>query len=112
VFGIDENGALRVAWVVAAGAWNPPFPISHAGMFRPGAGIAASNQFGVSHQTDVFIVDESGALNVAWVVNAGAWHGPIAISRPNRRAVAAQLFDIGGNAPTATATGWRQLDDR
>ena len=27
-------------------------------------------------------------------------------------AVAAQLFDIGGNAPTATATGWRQLDDR
>jgi len=24
----------------------------------------------------------------------------------------AQLFDIGGNAPTATATGWRQLDDR
>jgi hypothetical protein len=24
----------------------------------------------------------------------------------------AQLFDIGDNAPTATATGWRQLDDR
>jgi hypothetical protein len=30
----------------------------------------------------------------------------------NRRAVADQLFDVGGNAPTATATGWRQLDDR
>jgi len=28
----------------------------------------------------------------------------------NRRALPAQLFDIGGNAPTATATGWRQLD--
>jgi hypothetical protein len=24
----------------------------------------------------------------------------------------AQLFDIGGNAPTVTATGWRQLEDR
>jgi hypothetical protein len=24
----------------------------------------------------------------------------------------AQLFDIGGNASTATATGWRQLDER
>ena len=27
-------------------------------------------------------------------------------------ALADQLFDIGGNAPTATATGWRQLDGR
>jgi hypothetical protein len=37
---------------------------------------------GLSHQTDVFIVDQSGALNLPWVVNAGAWNGPIAISRP------------------------------
>ena len=57
-------------------------------MFPPGASIAASQQIGLS-QTDVFIVDKNGNLQVMWVVNAGAWAGrggwdPQACSRPVR----------------------------
>jgi hypothetical protein len=80
VFAVDANGALNVAWVVGAGPWNGPTPISPPGLFPPGAGVAASNQFGIPNQTDVFAVDVNGALNVAWVVGDGPWNGPVPIS--------------------------------
>jgi hypothetical protein len=64
-----------VMWVVGGGVWAGPVPIGPPGMFSPGAPIAASQQFGLN-QTDVFVVDRNGTLNVAWVVEAGAWTGP------------------------------------
>nr|WP_232460145.1 hypothetical protein [Burkholderia ubonensis] len=82
VFGVDRNGALHVAWVNGAGGWNGPAPISPPGLFPPGAAIAASNQFGLSDQTDVFVVGSNGALHVAWVNGAGGWNGPAPISPP------------------------------
>jgi hypothetical protein len=75
VFIVDKNGNLQVMWVVNAGAWGGPGKMGPAGMFPPGAAIAASRQFGLS-QTDVFVVDKDGNLQVMWVVNAGAWGGP------------------------------------
>ena len=81
VFFVDNEGALNVAWVVEAGAWQGPIRISPTGIAPPGAPLAASAQFGLK-QTDVFFVDNDGALNVAWVVEAGAWQGPIRISAP------------------------------
>ncbi|MBG1252128.1 hypothetical protein [Burkholderia pseudomallei] len=80
VFVVDNKGALNVAWVVGAGSWNGPIPISPPGLFPPGAAVAASNQFGIPNQTDVFVVDNQGALNVAWVVGADRWNGPVPIS--------------------------------
>ena len=70
VFAVDRNGTLHVAWVVGGGAWNGPAPIG-PGIFPPGAAVAASNQFGISNQTDVFAVDRNGTLHVAWVVGGG-----------------------------------------
>ncbi|MET5116162.1 hypothetical protein AAHH79_38905, partial [Burkholderia pseudomallei] len=67
--------------------------ISAAGLFPAGAAIAASNQFGIPNQTDVFDVIDSGALNVAWVVSAERWNGPIPIS-------AAGNFPPGATNPT------------
>ncbi len=82
VFAIDRDGALTVSWVVGAGTWHGPGRIGPAGLFPPGAPVAASNQFGIPDQTDVFAVDCDGALNVAWVVGAGPWNGPMRISPP------------------------------
>jgi hypothetical protein len=82
VFFIDKNGALNVAWVVGAGQWAGPQLISNAGAAPAGSPVAASAQFGLPNQTDVFFVDSSGRLNVAWVVGAGQWAGPQAISGP------------------------------
>jgi hypothetical protein len=41
--------------------------------------IAASSQFGVPDQTDVFFVGNNGQLHVAWVSGGGAWDGPIGL---------------------------------
>jgi uncharacterized membrane protein YccF (DUF307 family) len=79
VFVVDKNGTLNVMWVVGAGAWNGPAPLGPAGKYSPGAPIAASQQIGLS-QTDVFVVDKDGLLDVLWVVNAGAWAGPAVIA--------------------------------
>ena len=75
VFLIDKNGQLNVFWVDNAGAWQGPGKVGPAGIANPGNPLAASQQFGLS-QTDVFVIDKNGQLNVFWVDNAGAWQGP------------------------------------
>ncbi len=80
VFAVGRDGALRVAWVVSAGNWNGPVSISPTNLFPAGAAVAASNQFGIPNQTDVFAADSDGVLHVAWVVSAGNWNGPISIA--------------------------------
>jgi hypothetical protein len=80
VFVVGNNGAVQVVWVQGQGAWNGPLVISPGGVAPTGAGLAASNQFGISNQTDVFVVAVDGATRVVWVQGAGAWNGPLAIS--------------------------------
>ena len=77
-FVVDNNGTLNVLWVVQAGDWGGPLGVGPAGFAPAGAAVAASQQIGLN-QTDVFVVDNNGALNVAWVVEAGAWGGPAPI---------------------------------
>ena len=95
----DHNGQLTVF------SWLQPFlPVSRFGPvwtttligpalypddagapFAPnGAPIAVSSQFGVTNQTDVFIIDSTGALNVFWVEADGPWNGPLALSNPGQ----------------------------
>ena len=82
VFYVDQSGSLNVTWVVGAGNWGGPGRIGPVGMFPPGAPVAASQQIGLN-QTDVFVVDKNGSLQVMWVVNAGAGAGR---GRSDRRA--------------------------
>ncbi len=47
----------------------------------PGSPLAASQQFG-GDQTDVFVIDDNGQLNVSWIVGdspGGQWSGPMPI---------------------------------
>jgi hypothetical protein len=78
--GLTVRGALRVAWVAGFEAWRGPAPIGSEGLFPPGAAVAASAQFGLSEQTDVFAIDNKGVLRVAWVAGAGSWHGPAEVA--------------------------------
>lgn len=81
VFAVDSTGTLTVYWAFGnATSWGGPAAIGPAGTFPPGAQLAASNQFGLPDQTDVFAIDNSGALTVSWVVGGGVWAGPVRIS--------------------------------
>ena len=101
VFIVDKNGTLNVMWVVGAGAWAGPEPIGPAGIFPRGAHIAASQQFGLT-QTDVFVVDNNGTVNVMWVVGAGGWSsGPI--GSPG-------MFPRGANIAASQQIGLTQTD--
>ena len=60
--------------------------------------MVASHQFGLN-QTDVFVVDKHGTLNVMWVVGAGAWSGPVGIGPagafpPGAPVAASQQFGL------------------
>ncbi len=79
VFFIDKNGLLNVCWVNGAGQWQGPESIR----LRPpiagvsGGFLAASQQFGAIQQTDVFLVDRQGQLNIFSVNAAQPWQGPL-----------------------------------
>ncbi|HEX4540133.1 MAG TPA: hypothetical protein VH112_07780, partial [Acidimicrobiales bacterium] len=79
-FSVAPNGAVQVRWVQGQGIWNGPLDISRPGLAPPGAHLAVSNQFGISNQTDVFVVGNTGATQVMWVQGGSSWHGPLAIS--------------------------------
>jgi hypothetical protein len=91
VFVVDNSGQLNVFWVDAAGAWNGPQAIGPTGFAPPGAPLAVSQQFGATNQTDVFVVDNSGQLNVFWVQKTGTWNGPLAIGAKGVAAAGAML---------------------
>jgi 3-deoxy-D-manno-octulosonic-acid transferase len=75
VFVVDKTGTLTVAWVVGGGAWAGPAKIGLQGLCLPGAPVSACQQTGLT-QTDVFVMDRFGVLNVFWVSGGGAWAGP------------------------------------
>ncbi len=80
VFLVDRHGQLNMFWVQGAGTWSKePVVIGPKDFAVPGAPLAASQQFSVKNQTDVFLVDKNGQLNLFWVEGTGDWNGPKAI---------------------------------
>ena len=75
VFLVDKNGQLSIFWVGGLGPWNGPQKLGPAGLANPGSFLGVSQQFGAD-QTDVFLVDKYGQLNVFWVGGLGPWNGP------------------------------------
>lgn len=75
VFSVDESGTLNVSWVFAQGPWQGPSTIGPTGVTTSGAYVATSQQIG-ANQTDVFLIDKTGQLDVFWVDGGGAWQGP------------------------------------
>jgi hypothetical protein len=80
LFFVDSNGALNVLWVVGPGNWNGPTRLTPSDVAPPGTWIAASAQYGIPGQTDVFFVDQTGSVVAFWVVADGPWNGPAALT--------------------------------
>jgi hypothetical protein len=92
VFDVARNGAVEVRWVVGGGSWQGPMAISRPGLAAPGTELAASNQFGIANQTDVWVVDKTtGTIQVLWVQGGGTWQGPLTISTPGLASSGAHL---------------------
>jgi hypothetical protein len=79
VFAVGNDGAIHVSWVQGSGTWRGPLAITRTGFAARGAALASSPQFGISDQTDVFVVAENGATHVSWVHGGGTWKGPLQI---------------------------------
>jgi hypothetical protein len=79
VFAVEKDGTIDVSWVRGGGTWGGPLAITKTGFADSGVALAASNQFGISSQTDVFVVGTDGATHVSWVEGGGTWDGPLQI---------------------------------
>ncbi len=114
VFTVASNGAVEVRWVDGAGPWEGPLAISGPGLAPAGAHLAASPQFGVPNQTDVFVVGNNSATQVLWVAGAGNWNGPLGITPqglrcrepPSGRRISS------GSATRPTCSWWRTTGPR
>jgi hypothetical protein len=80
VFLVDRNKQVSVFWVDGVGTWSEqPILIGPTDFAPEGAPLAASRRFGVPNQTDLFVVDNDGQLNVFSVEGAGSWGEPVKI---------------------------------
>jgi hypothetical protein len=110
VFAVGNNGQLYVAWVTGAGNWSGPVGLGPEGILPPGAGVAASPQYGVDNQTDVLAVGNNGLLYVAWVTGAGNWSGPVGLIAPPAITLAA-LQDQDGRFVSVAGQGFTEGGD-
>jgi hypothetical protein len=99
-FSIDKTGALTETITTPDGpCCSITTAISQPGRFTAGAYILACQQSGLT-QTDVFAIDKTGSLTVAWrPTGGGSWTGPIAISpaarfMPGAPLAASQQFGL------------------
>jgi hypothetical protein len=105
VYVVDNNGQLNVFSVVGTDAWTASQKIGAAGFAPPGARVAASQQYGLAGQTDVFLVDNTGQLNVFWIEGASnVWKGPRAIGGPGFSAPSGAAIAVSPHAGVANQT--------
>jgi hypothetical protein len=84
VFVTDKKGTLQLFSVAGGGAWSGPQQIGPPGVTTSGAYIAASPQFGVKDQADIFLINQTGTNAPGWPVvfwgpGTNSWTGPKAL---------------------------------
>jgi hypothetical protein len=100
VFTIGMNGALTVTYKVRNGAWVAPSYITPPNFAPPGAHVTAVLQ-PLNNQLEVFAIDATGTVKLAWKAQNGRWQGPVALSPP------------GAAPPGAPIAGvWQPLNEQ
>jgi hypothetical protein len=108
--GID--GAVYVMWTVAPAVWSNPVGLTPLNTAPSGTPVTLHYQ-GSTNQLDALFVNGTGVVNVMWVVDAGAWQGPVGLTPLNTApagspvGIAAHAGDLleafvvsGGNVPS------------
>ena len=93
VFIVDANGVLNVIWKDNNGSWKAPIPLTRANFTIPGASVAAI-YYPTYQQLEVFVVDNSGVLNVVWKDQNGPWHAPVGLTDPGFAPLGARLVAV------------------
>jgi hypothetical protein len=74
VFAVDTAGQLARFTTASAKHWRGYPPVSPQGFKAPsGAPLAVPWQFGLASQTDVFVADTTGAINVFYSHDGANW---------------------------------------
>jgi len=93
VFTIGMNGALTVTWKAHNGLWFAPTEITPPDFAPPGAQVTAVFQ-PLNNQLEVFAIDASGAVKLAWKEQNGRWQGPVALSPPGSAPPGAPITSV------------------
>lgn len=81
VFTIGMNGGLTVTYKAHNGPWVGPSYITPPNFAQPGAHVTAVFQ-PLNNQLEVFAIDATGTVKLAWKEQNGHWRGPVALSPP------------------------------
>ena len=79
VFAVDNTGAINVLWKVQNGTWNAPVALTGPGLAPAGASLSGV-YYPLNEQLEVFVVDNTGAINVLWKAQNGTWNAPVALT--------------------------------
>jgi hypothetical protein len=93
IFTIAPNGALQDIWKTHNGPWHAPIYISPPNFAPPSAHIAAIFQ-PINNTLEVFAVDATGTVRVAWKAQNGDWQLPYALTLPGSAAPGAPLAAV------------------
>jgi hypothetical protein len=100
VFAVDKTGTLNSFGVDGTGSWQGPEKISKADFAHPGGHVVVGQRAGNANQTDVFLVDKTGRLNVFSTKGKGSWNGPVPIG-PRGLAIAGAPVAVSRHFDTA-----------
>ncbi|WP_295700346.1 hypothetical protein [Lapillicoccus sp.] len=110
---VGFDGDILVTAATGSGSWLPPVSIAPAGTAARGSAISLAHQGlppvvdrGQLGQLDAFFVAPNGSVNLMWVIGAGSWNGPVAITPPGS-AVAGSAVAVEFQLQAA---GVQQLD--
>jgi hypothetical protein len=79
VLAVDTTGTLSAFRATGTASWQGPEKISKANFAKPGGHVAMGPRAGSANQTDAYLVDKKGQLNVFSVQGEGSWTGPVPI---------------------------------
>jgi hypothetical protein len=79
VLAVDTTGTLTAFRATGTASWQGPEKISKADFAKPGGHVAMGPRAGSANQTDAYLVDKKGQLNVFSVQGDGSWSGPVPI---------------------------------
>lgn len=81
VFWVDSSGAVAGTWKANNGAWEQPHLLAPSGAAPPNANLTAVGQ-AQDGQLQVYWLDGTGTLKIAWKSQNGRWQAPRALSGP------------------------------